>query len=155
MKKMSLIILSTLTLINPAAHATSIFNNLLEYKSMPGFVAPQFAVTHICTITLADVQTRAVGRIIDFPHTIHKAIKYTNDVPNITVAQSLVSEASNRKPVKGKGPIPMDAGSETYGAFVSASKEIFLLNKTGPAVTQKNPSEAASKLVAFMVKNCN
>jgi hypothetical protein len=152
MKIVNLVMIS-LSLVSVSANANAQpFMNLLQLTSNNGMVAPSFERNFTCTINLVDVVTVLSGPAIRAVP-IHKPTTFTRDVPNITVAQSLVSEAARYK-AHGGVVGPIGAARKNYSAFYSPSKIITLMEKAGSIPVSTNPSEAAFRLEAFMDVNC-
>lgn len=143
-------ILLTAILFAANAHAET----LLIKSSNRGSVAPDYQQNSVCTLGDSQVRILVTAPSIQFPRALIKQIKFTQAVPNLDVAKSLVVEASRGVIQQNIGPI--GGGIVSYSARAPLTTQSFdLLIESGTLPVRTNQSSAAKKLIQFLDANCN
>jgi len=143
MKTMLMMILGLSSIQAMASEQDSLF-----YSKSNGSVAPPFAKRTTCSIS-----TTSVTIVYSFaPMPVKKNITFTNEVPNLAVLQSLMTETTQFK--TNFNPAPIGGGSEYYAAEFGVNNPVVLLQKYGTLVCSNNPSPTTPALIDFINVNC-
>ena len=134
--------------------SASVNATTLNYTSMPGSLSPQDSKGFSCLITEAGVLKKQLGGTGLINKAVHMATVYSNDIPNVSVLQSLIADAAYFQ-LSNNQIAPIGGSNEVYSGTTDTDTDVVLLHKTAGLVVSFNTSPSAGKVEAFIDANCN
>jgi hypothetical protein len=146
--------MKTLILLSTFATLSASASPILTRTITNGTVSPEYRTLTTCEINENSVQIRTTGRLIDFPYTEQRQIKFTHLVPNAVVMQSLSIEAARTTTIQDLRPTVAGSGVTTTFVTLADGTPSNLELLLGNQPVERNPSPAARKLLQFVALNC-